>query len=51
MANCDNRNCVMDANRLAELIGEDGFEVAALCQTCHGWASDSRKLVVSDVGC
>ena len=50
MSNCDNNRCLMDADRLVELLGGDGFLVAALCDSCHGWAKSSRKLVVSDVG-
>ena len=50
MSACERDICLMGANRLAELLGEDGFEVAALCDSCYGWASASRKLVVSDIG-
>ena len=50
MSECDYNGCRMGAETLTELFGEEGFEVASLCQSHHGWASVSRKLVVIDVG-
>ena len=50
MSECQNKLCRRDAMFRVELRGEEGSDVVTVCDSCHRWANDSRKLEVRNVG-